>query len=412
MRTFGAALTGANCTVGGQTIISLNTTEDVDADYASAAAVSLAPGGPWSPGTVVETIEGGVSTGYWVVEESTRIESGDRTWRKRKNTGYYHLPLVSYHLKRKNYHLLRGTISKQKIGTAKWPPKFCSLEHYINVILPDVQERRKLKEIWHTDAEKELSSWIRVSDGKGIITRIANWFGVSVIYMTGLPNVADEYIPVSKSAMGAIKEVASWSGASVYLDRNGTLRVFRFEDRYSSYKYVRTPPAILERETSQRLYDPSLVTVVGKGYRGRIINWPARPAHWSANGLFWREATPAHTSLHGKWVKPVEYSEGVGYGPEAAVEERIEINNYMINPAIAQALARDRLGRVILTSSLAKIKGPAEGAQDIQPVVDKVLVVTRSLSWTGEAYKYEMELVAPNVALSGWGGTLSSEGWW
>jgi hypothetical protein len=415
MRRFGEALTGANCTVGGQSIISLNVTEDVDADYATAAATCLAPGGAHVRGTVVETIEGGVSTGHWVVDEVVDLESGDRTWRKKAgDSTYKHLPIKSYKLRRKGYMQCRSTISKSMTGSSRFPPKFTTEDHYRYAIYPDIQARHDAGEIDTFQAAAEAKTWIRVPGAQGLINHIANWGGLNVSYQCGLPGCAEEYFPVSKTIVAAVKEIAAWSGASCYLDRSGVLQVFDWRSVYSTNRAAKAPTAITSYEGKSATYPINQCTVVGKGYRGTAIYWKALPAAYIQHRLisYSRPAREASISYSGRNATPVEYTEGVATGGDPVVEERIEINEYPINPLIAQSIVRDRLSRAVLTNNTATVKGPAEGSQGIYPLHDKVLTVQRTLTWTGKYYKYTIEMVAPSVAMPSWSGTANNNGWW
>ena len=107
-RLVNVGLTGANCTLGGQALISLSATEDVDADYATATAVCIAEGGAHAAGETVQTVEAGVSTGYWVVEDPMTLKSGEKTWRRKNGAGFAHIPWVTYRLRRQGYHEARG----------------------------------------------------------------------------------------------------------------------------------------------------------------------------------------------------------------------------------------------------------------------------------------------------------------
>jgi hypothetical protein len=87
--------------------------EDVDADYDTASVVTLGPDGLFAIGSVLETVEGGVSTGRWEVEDPVQSVSGEKTWRRREGSaGYAHIPLCSYKLRRKGYMAARATLSR------------------------------------------------------------------------------------------------------------------------------------------------------------------------------------------------------------------------------------------------------------------------------------------------------------
>ena len=382
-QTFSKLLTGANCTIGGQTIISLSATEDLGADYDTASAVCLAPGGPHTKGSAVQSVEGGVATGYWTVEDRVKIKSGQRTWRRKAgDSAYGHLPLVSYRLRRTGYLAARSTLSAANIGSDNFPPKFCTLAR-LAAITEEINERWRRGEIHAYEAQTLRQSWHPVYSATDIVSTICSWVGLPVQFRVGLPIMPEEYTPIGKPVIAALREVASWSGASVSLDRNGTIIVYDWQEVYSRGGQIPRPAAVLEEELHDTLYPVTHVTVVGSGY-----------------------ATDYRIQ------QAVEVTESLARSAaERPVEERIEIREYPINPALAQKIARERLSRVALEAGLARYKGPAEGSQSVRPLTNNVFSVTRTLEWDGTKYRYEIELTAPQSSI-GWGAGLPATGWW
>ena len=93
------------------------------------------------------------------------------------------------------------------------------------------------------------------------------------------------------------------------------------------------------------------------------------------------------------------------------VEQRIEINQYPINPAIAQGIARQMLTKAYLHANTQTLQGPAEGAQAFEPIAHKLFSVTRTLDWNGTAYRYMCTLTGTTASIP-WGATASDYGWW
>jgi hypothetical protein len=382
-QTFSRLLTGANCTLGGQPIISLSATEDLNADYDTASVVCLAPGGAHAKGSAVQSIEGGVSTGWWTVEDPVRIRSGARTWRRKVGESVYrHLPLVSYRLRRQGYLAARSTLSAANIGTDNFPPKFCTLVR-LGAITAEINERWLRGEIHAYEAQTLRQSWHPVYSATDVVSTICSWVGIPVQFRVGLPVMPDEYTPIGKPVIAALREVASWSGASVFLDRSGTLVVYDWQETYSRGGQIPMPAAVLEEELHDTIYPVTHVTVVGSGYAGDY-----------------------------RQQRAVEVTESLARSAaERPVEERIEIREYPINPALAQKIARERLSRVALEAGIGRWRGPAEGSQSIRPLANRVFSVTRTLEWDGTKYRYEIELTAPQAAI-GWGAALPATGWW
>lgn len=382
-QTFSQLLTGANCTLGGQTIISLSATEDLEADYDTASAVCLAPSGAHAKGSAVQSVEGGVSTGFWTVEDAVTMRSGARTWRRKAgDSGYRHLPLVSYRLRRLGYLAARSTLSAANLGADNFPPKFCTLV-FLAAITEELNERWRRGELHALEVQNLRRSWHPVYSATDVVSTICSWVGLPVQFRVGLPVMPDEYTPIGKPVIAALREVASWSGASVYLDRSGTLVVYDWQETYSRGGRVPQPAVLLEEELHDTLYPLTHVTVVGSGYAGNY-----------------------------RQQRAVEVTEALARSAaERPVEERIEIREYPINPALAQKIARERLSRVALEAGIGRYRGPAEGSQNIRPLQNRVFSVSRTLEWDGTKYRYEIELTAPRSAI-GWGATLPATGWW
>lgn len=382
-QTFSRLLTGANCTLGGQTIISLSVTEDLEADYDTASAVCLAPNGKHPRGSSVQSIEGGTSTGWWTVENPVVIRSGGRTWRRKAGVASYaHLPLVSYRLRRKGYLAARSTLSAANIGSDNFPPKFCTLV-FLSAITAELNERWRRGELHASEVQVLRRSWHPVYSATDVVSTIASWLGLPVQFRVGLPVMPDEYTPIGKPVIAAIREVAAWSGASVYLDRSGTLVVYDWQETYSRGGEIPRPAAVLDEELHDALYPVTHVSVVGSGYAGDYRQQTAV------------EVTESLTAATG----------------ERPVEERIEIREYPINPALAQKIARERLSRIALEAGIVRYRGPAEGSQSIRPLENRVFSVTRTLEWDGTKYRYELELAAPQAGMV-WNAALPATGWW
>ncbi len=168
---------------------------------------------------------------------------------------------------------------------------------------------------------------------------------------------------------------------------------------------------MLEFEEHDGLYSPTQVTVIGKGYKGRVVSQPARPGHYIMGGRTWVPAQPAHSYISGRNEMAVEVTESLSPKGGPHVEERIEINDYPITPRLAQAIARERLGRALVSAITGTYQGPAEGRQNYAPLTHRILNINRSLTWNGSAYRYEMTVLAPRVGTT-WDGVLSDSGWW
>jgi hypothetical protein len=363
--------------------MSLSATEDLEADYDTASAVCLAPGGKAARGSAVQSIEGGTSTGYWTVEDAVTIRSGGRTWRKKAGaSSYAHLPLVSYRLRRKGYLQARSTLSAPNIGSDNFPPKFCTLQ-FLWAYTTELNERWRRGELHALEVQNLRRSWHPVYSATDVVSTICSWVGLPVSFRVGLPVMPDEYTPIGKPVIAALREVASWSGASVHLDRNGTLVVYDWLETYSRGGQIPQPAAVLEEERHDALYPVTHVTVVGSGYAGAYQQQTAV------------EVTESLTAATG----------------ERPVEERIEIREYPINPSLAQKIARERLSRIALEAGIVRYRGPAEGSQSIRPLAARVFSVTRTLEWDGTKYRYEIDLTAPQAGMV-WNAALPANGWW
>ena len=62
-------------------------------------------------------------------------------------------------------------------------------------------------------------------------------------------------------------------------------------------------------------------------------------------------------------------------------------------------MARERLARAYLQANASRWIGPAEGCQSMRPLENRVLSVTRSLYWNGQAYRYEIAVAAARGAV-------------
>ena len=383
-QTFFENLTGANCNLAGQAIISLQVSEDVDADYDTAAVVTLAPVGLFAIGSVINTVEGGVSTGWWEVEDPAQSVSGLKTWRRRQgNAGYAHIPLVSYKLRRKGYMAARATLSRGVVPSDSYPPKFMEATTFNTY-------RWELYHQWQDgildgfEMRKQLDSWRVVGSAAQIIQIICGWVGLSYQMRTSLSNCALTYIPVDKPVIAAVREIASWSGASVMLDRNGTLQIFDWEEAFARGGSTPNLRTITEYEVHYGLSTITHVSVVGTSY--------------GAGG-------------NRRVTIPIEVTESLVRAPgEKIVSDRIEIRDYVITPNLARGMARERLARAWVAANSTRLVGPAEGAQSIRPLSGPVLSVNRSLNWNGQAYRYEIAVVFARAAVP-FAGSWSSTGY-
>ena len=405
-QTFFANLTGANCHLAGQAIISLEVSEDVDADYDTASVVTLGPDGLFAIGSVINTVEGGVSTGWWEVEDPVQSVSGEKTWRRRQGSaGYAHIPLCSYKLRRKGYMAARATLSRGVVPSDDYPPKFMEAGIY-NAYRWELYHQWEQGVLDGFEMRKQLASWRVVGSAAQIIQTICGWVGLSFQLRASLPNCAQTYIPVEKPAIAAVREIASWSGASVMLDRNGTLQIFDWEEAFARGGSPPNLRALTEYEVHYGLSSINHVSVVGSTYSQK-----------ESTGTWYR---PRQTY-------PLEVTESLARAPgEKIVSERIEIRDYVITPNLARGIARERLARSWVRNNCTRFVGPAEGAQSVRPLSGPVLSVNRILSWNGRAYRYEIAAVFARAAVPFAGAWSSSgyvlqrpgqpaqvnEGWW
>jgi hypothetical protein len=388
-------------------LISLTVTEDVDADYATAAAVCLAPGGPHSTGEVVQTVEAGVSTGYWVVEDPVTLKSGQKTWRRWNGADFAHMPWVTYKLRRKGYHQARGTLGKVNTGSDDSPPKYWSVDH----------ERRMnaalfaavAKGDWAGPAGAQSPMWAAqnamkghrtASTGDDVIRHMCSLMGITATIMAKSPTMVEEYIPIGKPLMTAVKEVASWSGNSVYLGRNGDLVVYNFATEYASGSPPH-PGIVLEEEHHDALYPYTFVTVIGEHRSWDNVMVITPGPFFPVTTLETREVTV-----------PVEWSEGIAATPGTKhIEERLEVREYSLTPAMAQKIARERLMRAALGAGTIVRRGYADGCQSIQPVYSKCFSVTRNLEQSEGKFSYTIDITAPYAGMQ-WNTPLAPADSW
>jgi hypothetical protein len=393
---FSRNLNGSNCTVGGQTIISLSATEDIDADYDTASAVCLAPGGPHAKGAIVQTKEGGVSTGYWHIDEVVTPRSGQRTWRSTGGAAFDHLPLYQYRMRRKGWLAARATLGPMVLGRENFPPRWVPFISYQNMVAAMTTAigagSLTWQELWATTAGMRP-----VGSAEDIIRQICAWVGLPVTFKCQLPVLAPEYSPVNKPAISALREVASWSGASVMLNRNGTIVIYDWQDTFSrGGSTVPMPAALLESEEHDAIPSVNAVTVVGTDRW-----WAAQPATWNT------ETMSFDGGGFGWATAAVEVTESIARADnEWPVEQRIEISDYFITPDLARRLAREQLSRAALEAGVGNYRGPAEGSQAICPVTSHCFSVSRSLEWDGSKYRYEIDITGPRSSIS-W----PDEGW-
>lgn len=387
--TLWSNLTGANCQVGGEPIISLAAQETIDAEYDVASAVTLYDGSPHAKGAVVETVEGGVSTGYWEVDDSVRLQSGKQTWRSRDGAAFAHLPLATYRLKRWGYNVCRASICKANWGGAAWPPRYWSETFW---------QAMWIKYYYEQPPPVQVAAI--VGDPSVIVDSLAGRFGLSVdlsgVNMTAMP---DEYIPIGKTLMAAMREIAAWNGASVRLTRNGVLKFYYFPSVFGSAGGGGASlPIVWERTRHDGQLPLTHVNVVGQ------------TKTWEQVRSYFTPTVPPvlMTPQPPMMVRatPVDVTVSLPYGSGTyPVEERIEINSYSIDSSLAAKIGIERLCRASLGTNTTVVSGPGEGTQAFAPVAHKIFGVSRNLDWNGDGYRYTTEVTYPGA----WGGASTVE---
>ena len=413
-RQFFRELNGSNCTLGGQTLINFLATESAEADYDTASAVCLAPGGPWAEGSILESVEGGVSTGGWCVEDRCVSKKAESTWRRREGQGFAHVPLVAYKLRRMGYLQARTTLSYPLLGAQKYPPKFCTYTYRDRTLAPDLDDQLKPADqggkgtIDYWEYQKRLAAWHTVGSAAEIIGVIAGWVGLTVVVNCQLPECADQYSPVDKPAATAIREIAAWSGASCFLDRLGRLQVYDFAATFPGGTGPR-PATTLDEEDHKGLVSPTHVCLVGTCQPSVWI--PPVPGGPRADpALPYRQPEPGRWQATGD-TAAVMVTEKLNVNEAAhPVTERIEIRDYQVTPLMLEKIGKERLAQAAAAAHYGQYSGPATGCQNVQPLKNQVLQVTRRLDWTGTFYRYEMDIKVAKGLPSG-GGT-SDVGWW
>jgi len=401
MATYSENLNGANCHLSGQTMLSLQITEDAGTDFATGTVTSLAPNGAHALGAIVETVEGGVSTGLWVVVKRTVLQSGEKTWRRRDgDANYRHLPYVTYRLRRAGYLECRATISQANVGVDNWPPRFCSYEGY-RIKEWGLYQQQLHGEITFWDYMAGLEGLITVGSGAELIQRIAGWFGLTVQFWVNCPILPEEYNPVGSTLLSAVKEIASWSGADVYLGRSGLI-VYSFDAVFGQGRALPRPASVAVHEEVEELQGTTLVSVIGEKYSHQMTleEWGSRGEDGAWIPPTWGFARTAEA---------VEYSTQIG-GVALHVEERLEIKEHSVSDALARRISQQKIGRLILENALHVWRGPAEGSQNVQPLANGVLGVNRTLQWQGAKYRYEIDIRGPQTEL-GWSAD-DTGGWW
>lgn len=402
-RLLNASLNGTNCHLSGQPIVALQVLEDISADFDTAQATTIAGSlgqgaSPFEKGSVVETYEGGYHTGSWEVEQWAELQSGEKTFRLSPDGSPGHIPLVSYSLKRKGYGRCRATIDRL-MGIDPWPPRFWS-RSYFNMVSHTM--------FWDAaSGARPYGPWyyidikirpIIVDSARDILVRVASWAGLS-LDLSGVSFRSDygypeEYVPVGKSAIEVIREVASWSGASVRVMRNGTVRVYDFEAVFgrgagSSGSEV-TARTIFERTYHDTLVPVSAVSVVGNKWWYRLLY----PQYDPVKG--WMYPSPAAVKVS----QPVEITEVFNSGSPAVVR-RIEIGSYPIDEQMAVQIARSQLSQAVIPCAVCHINCAGDWAQHNEPVATRATRVSRNLQWTGQGYDYTCDIWYPYSAI-GW----------
>lgn len=402
-----ADFNGSNCLVGGMTAVSFSSTEDINADYAMATAVCK--GGEQTKGAEVEAIIGGASLGSWVIDDWRIVASGPETWRRPQGGSYGHISLVHLTLRRKGWLQARSTLSKSLLGSDRYPPMFCSAEHYED-LRDDAMERARNGDIHYAQAYRELGSWIVVSSGQEIISHLCGLAGLAVSFRASCGCVAPEYLPVSKSIMAACREVASWSGADCYLARDGTLIVYDFNEVFNRGQRQPQPSIVTKIEYGENIPYINQCTVVGRGtYRYWVPPTPPRIRPPGGNPLL-----PSYVpGRPGYWrygaSKAVEVTITVPDGLPI-VEQRIEINEYEITPSVASMIAKAVLGKAALAAYYASYTGPGMGCQGYEPVNSACFAVKNQLTWNGTAYRYFATIEGTRAVVPFT--EESNSGWW
>lgn len=425
-------LVPASCTLGGQPIVSLTVTESADADYDTASCVTVGSAG--GKGDVVESIEAAVSTGYWEVEDRVLMYS-DRTLKWDPDTGEpFHLPLVSYSLRRKGYMAARATISRDMVA-GSYPPRFCSSDYYW-ALVPVLANRifaamgalgvaadadaqaaaRAALTAAVTDQTNRLGALRPVGAPSEIVAAICSWVGLSVTGASLLTAMPNEYTPAGKTVITALKEIAGWSGCSVRLHRSGALEIYNWSTAFGGGSAPH-PANVFSEEQHDGLYPTNQFTVVGTSYSGGTLGqWDhsTTPPTW----VPWDPTTG--TVANPEAISAVESTAKIQAADgEYCVEERVEVKDYNITSALAQSLARGRAARVLLAASIVRRSGPGLGSQTYTPVTHRLFSVSRSLEWTGSKYRYTVTMDAPSGSLdsiettdvgtvSGGGGTTTN----
>ena len=236
-----------------------------------------------------------------------------------------------------------------------------------------------------------------------------------VVFAANIGACVPEYTPVSKSVMSVCKEVAGWSGASCHLDRDGTLRIYDWQEAYCRGGLCPRPSTVTATEEHDALYPTLECTVVGHG-RGR--RWvPPRPGHFRPPGA--DPNIPAYVPPQpGYWdyvtaIQAVESTSTlVGALGEQVVEERIEISEYEIFPELAERLAAGVTTRAALQAGAITYSGPAEGCQGYRPIDYRIFSVQRSLDWNGAAYRYLIDITGPTAIVDPPSSGPRGKDWW
>jgi len=402
-----ADLNGSNCLVGGLTAISFSASEDIHTDYAMATAVCK--GGEQTKGSVVEAVIGGESVGEWVIDDWRLVYSGTETWRRPQGGSYGHISLVQMTLRRKGWLQARATLSRSLLGSDRYPPKFCSTDHFED-LRDDAKARAAAGEIHYAQMLRELGAWIVVSSGKDIISYLCGLVGLSVTFRSSCDCVAPEYLPVTKSVMAACREVASWSGGDCYLARDGTLIVYDFNEVFNRGQQVPVPQVVTKIEYGENIPYINQCTVVGSGPSRYWV--PPEPPHFRPPGGN-PNIPPFDPGHAGYWrygsVRGVEVTETFSDGLPT-VEQRVEINEYDINPSVASKLAKSILAKAVLAAYYVSYMGPGMGSQSCEPVNSACFAVKHSLTWNGSAYRYFVTIEGCRAVASF--STEAPDGWW
>jgi hypothetical protein len=378
---------GSTCTAGGRPIISLSTNEGALSDYATASCVVLAGDSPDGVRAAMDTYEGGEFTGHWEVESCNSLKDTSQTLYGTSS----HIPLFAYKLKRLNWSKFRATLSKSNLGKNVYPLRFMTEDEY--KLQKDAFNSKNPKPA--TDPTK---GFLIIKNGFDIIKYIGIYMGViddiDMGSAGGLTLCAPSYVPADQVTLSAIKEVASWSGYSTYLDRNGRLTFYRPIDKFMG-KFKLDIPYISAREYNASVPDITYSKVIG--------NYGWSNADGSDKPFFYRKVLGGFTSTSPGIMTRETFYEAIpnenfteAYARISSysgkhVETRRAVSEYKLSPELGMRMAQTDIMLSLMQGNNLHTRGIADGEQHIEPLQNGVIDVTRSLTWSGDHYTYEVD---------------------